>query len=74
MAKACGLPLAMCRELMWEGYSLRLIYQVGTQGYGRERLRLNGQELLFTRLTNPYRKAGVSVDMATFRAGMQTGE
>ena len=63
----------LCWELIWEGHPLRLIYEIGEQGYGPERLHLNGQELPCTRLSNPYRQAGVSVEIETFRTGLRAG-
>jgi CRISPR-associated protein Csx3 len=52
------------------GTALDLTFRVGDRGVGPVALRLNGVSLPTTPLSNPYRPAGVAVDMALVTAGM----
>ena len=52
------------------GIALDLTFRVGDRGVGPVALRLNGVSLPTTPLSNPYRPAGVAVDMALVTAGM----
>ena len=55
-----------------DGASLDLTFRVGPRGVGPVALVLNGVTLATTPLSNPYRPAGVAVDMALVRAAMTT--
>lgn len=52
------------------GTPLDLTFRVGDRGVGPVALTLNGVALQTTRLWNPYRPAGVAIDMALVKAGM----
>ena len=53
-----------------EGTSLDLTFQVGSRGVGPVAVTLNGHTLAMTELSNPYRPAGVAIDMALVRAAL----
>jgi CRISPR-associated protein Csx3 len=55
-----------------EGTSLDLTFRVGPRGVGPLAVALNGVTVAMTPLSNPYRAAGVAIDMAPLRAGMRT--
>ena len=55
-----------------EGAPLDLTFRVGTRGAGPLAVTLNGVLLATTPLSNPYRPAGVAVDMALVRAAMRS--
>jgi CRISPR-associated protein Csx3 len=55
-----------------EGTSLDLTFRVGPRGVGPLAVALNGVTVPMTPLSNPYRAAGVAIDMAPLRAGMRT--
>ena len=55
-----------------DGAPLDLTYQVGPRGVGPVAVVLNGVTLPMTPLSNPYRPAGVAIDMAVVRTGMRT--
>jgi cellobiose phosphorylase len=55
-----------------DGTSLDLTFRVGPGGVGPVAVVLNGVTLAMTALTNPYRPAGVAIDMALVRAGLKT--
>jgi CRISPR-associated protein Csx3 len=55
-----------------DGIPLDLTFRVGPRGVGPVALRLNGMALLSTPLANPYRPAGVCVDMDLVRSLLQT--
>jgi CRISPR-associated protein Csx3 len=55
-----------------DGVPLDLTFRVGRRGVGPVALRLNGIRLETTPLSNPYRPAGVAIDMALVRAGLRT--
>jgi len=54
-----------------DGTPLDLSFRVGQRGVGPVALALNGVALATTPLSNPYRPAGVAIDMALFTAGMK---
>jgi 1,2-beta-oligoglucan phosphorylase len=54
-----------------DGTPVDLTYRVGPRGVGPVAVTLNGVALPMTSLSNPYRPAGVAIDMALVRAGMQ---
>ena len=54
-----------------DGTPLDLTFWVGDRGVGPVAVALNGVTLATTPLSNPYRPAGVAIDMALFRAGMK---
>jgi CRISPR-associated protein Csx3 len=54
-----------------EGAPLDLTFRVGTRGVGPLAVTLNGVRLATTPLSNPYRPAGVAIDMALVRAAMR---
>jgi len=49
-----------------------LTFRVGPRGVGPVAVALNGVALQTNPLSNPYRPAGVAIDMAMVRAGMRT--
>jgi 1,2-beta-oligoglucan phosphorylase len=53
--------------------TVRIVYHIGSAGYGPTVVRLNGQELSFTREANPYRTGGVVVPMAAVLERLTTG-
>jgi len=53
-----------------DGIPLDLTFRVGPRGVGPEAVTLNGVGLPTTPLSNPYRPAGVAVDLALVRAGL----
>jgi cellobiose phosphorylase len=55
-----------------DGTPLDLTFRIGPRGVGPVGLALNGVALASTPLSNPYRRAGVAVDMALVRAAMST--
>jgi len=55
-----------------DGTPLDLTFRVGPRGAGPLALALNGVTLATAPLSNPYRPAGVAVDMALVRAAMRT--
>ena len=54
-----------------DGAPLDLTFRVGPRGVGPVALALNGVTLQTTPLANPYRPAGVAIDMALLRAGIK---
>ena len=54
-----------------DGAPLDLTFRVGPRGVGPVAVALNGVTLATTPLSNPYRPAGVAIDMALVRAGMK---
>jgi len=52
------------------GMPLDLTFRVGPRGVGPVALSLNGVTVPTTPLSNPYRPAGVAIDMALVTAGM----
>jgi len=55
-----------------EGTTLDLTFRVGSRGVGPVAVTLNGHTLATTALSNPYRPAGVAIDMALVRAGLSS--
>jgi len=55
-----------------DGIQLDLTFRVGSRGVGPIALVLNGVALPTTPLSNPYRPAGVAIDMALVKAAMKT--
>ena len=55
-----------------DGIPLDLTFRVGDRGVGPVSVVLNGIALHTNPLSNPYRPAGVAIDMAMVRAGMRT--
>ncbi len=55
------------------GRKVRCIYRIGAPGYGPTDLTLNGQDLSFTRVANPYRTGGAEVSMAEVLARLTVG-
>jgi CRISPR-associated protein Csx3 len=55
-----------------DGTPLDLTFRIGPRGVGPVALTLNGVPLASTPLSNPYRRAGVCVEMALVRAAMST--
>ena len=55
-----------------DGAPLELTFRVGPSGVGPVAVSLNGVALPTTPLSNPYRPAGVLIDMDRVRAAMQT--
>jgi CRISPR-associated protein Csx3 len=55
-----------------DGAPMDVTYRVGPRGAGPLAVVLNGVTLPLTPLSNPYRPAGVAIDMALVRAGMKT--
>ncbi len=53
-----------------DGIPLDLTFRVGERGVGPVLVTLNGVALQSSPLSNPYRPAGVSINMALVRAGM----
>lgn len=54
-----------------DGTSLDLSFRVGDRGVGPVAIALNGVMVQTTPLSNPYRPAGVAIDMALVTAGMK---
>jgi cellobiose phosphorylase len=55
-----------------DGTPLDLTFRVGPRGVGPVAVALNGVTMATTPLSNPYRPAGVAIDMALIRAAMKT--
>jgi cellobiose phosphorylase len=55
-----------------DGTPVDLTFQVGPRGVGPLAVTLNGVALPSTPLSNPYRPAGVAIDMTLVRAAMQS--
>jgi len=53
-----------------DGIPLDLTFRVGDRGVGPVSVALNGVALQMNPLSNPYRPAGVAIDMALVRAGI----
>ena len=53
-----------------DGMPVDLTFRVGPRGVGPVAVALNGVALQTSPLSNPYRPAGVAIDMAAVRAGM----
>ena len=53
-----------------DGMPLDLTFRVGPRGVGPLRVALNGAALPTTPLSNPYRPAGVAIDLALLTAGL----
>jgi len=49
-----------------------LTFRIGSRGVGPVAVALNGVTLPMTPLSNPYRPAGVAIDMALVRAALKT--
>jgi cellobiose phosphorylase len=60
-------------EVELAGHKVQIIYRIGSAGYGPTTVILNGQELSFTRETNPYRTGGVAVAMVEVLERLSTG-
>lgn len=60
-------------QWIFRGEPLELVYRVGAQGCGPQRLRLGAQELAFEREFNPYREGAAGVPRAAFEAALQGG-
>ncbi|WP_407342877.1 GH36-type glycosyl hydrolase domain-containing protein [Pengzhenrongella phosphoraccumulans] len=56
-----------------DGRALHLTYTVGPSGCGPVSVLLDGVPLTTTALANPYRRHGVSVDLAAVRAALDAG-
>jgi cellobiose phosphorylase len=56
-----------------DGMALRLAFTVGPHGLGPFAVTLDGEPLRMTPLTNPYRRAGVSVDLEQIRSALRDG-
>jgi len=54
-----------------DGIPMDLTFRVGPRGVGSVGVALNGVALATTPLSNPYRAAGVAIDMALVKAGMK---
>jgi cellobiose phosphorylase len=54
------------------GMAVDLTFRVGPRGVGPVAVALNGVTMSTTPLANPYRPAGVAIDMALVTAGMST--
>jgi len=54
-----------------DGAPLELTFRVGPRGVGPRAVALNGAILATSPLSNPYRPAGVAIDMALVRAGLK---
>ena len=55
-----------------DGVPVNLTYRVGSHGVGPVAVALNGVALSTTPLANPYRPAGIAIDMALVAAAMKT--
>jgi CRISPR-associated protein Csx3 len=55
-----------------DGAPLDLTFRVGPRGVGPVAVTLNGVALPSTPMSNPYRPAGVAIDMALVRAALKT--
>ena len=60
-------------EVELAGRTVRIVYRLGSAGYGPTAVSLNGQELAFTREANPYRTGGAAVPMAAVLERLTTG-
>jgi len=58
----------LCAAVALEGRALRVRYEIAALGRGPTALTLNGRALPTSRLTNPYRTAGVTVPLEALRA------
>lgn len=56
-----------------DGLGLNLTYRLGPHGHGPTSMSLNGTLLRMTPLSNPYRRAGVSVDLAEVLTALADG-
>ena len=50
------------------GRQVQIEYRVGLRGFSPRRIVLNGQELAFTRVENPYREGGAAVSLDAWTA------
>jgi hypothetical protein len=55
------------------GRAVGVSYRVGARGFSPRALRLNGAELPFARMENPYREGGARVAMAALRERLHEG-
>ena len=60
-------------ELEFEGRRLKVTYTVAARGCGPMALTLNGTELPFERIHNPYRTGGAAVSMGMFAERLRGG-
>ncbi len=58
----------LCAQVALEGAALRVRYEIAALGRGPTAMTLNGRALPMTRLTNPYRTAGVAIPLEALRA------
>jgi hypothetical protein len=50
-----------------DGYPIEVIYRIEGSGCGPKRVNLNGDDLPFTRVVNPYRMGAARISMAAVR-------
>ncbi len=55
------------------GFPVEVSYHIEGKGFGPKRLSLNGADLPFARLPNPYRGGGAQVAMEVLRTGLTGG-
>jgi cellobiose phosphorylase len=60
-------------ELVWEGHSMEITYRIQGGGCGPKGVKLNGEDLPFTRGTNPYRTGAAEIPMAAVRERLTSG-
>jgi 1,2-beta-oligoglucan phosphorylase len=60
-------------ELVWEGHSMEITYRIQGGGCGPNGVKLNGEDLPFTRGTNPYRTGAAEIPMAAVRKRLTSG-
>jgi cellobiose phosphorylase len=60
-------------EWVWEGHSMEITYRIQGGGCGPKGVKLNGEDLPFTRGTNPYRTGAAEIPMAAVRERLTSG-
>jgi cellobiose phosphorylase len=60
-------------ELQWEGYALEITYRIQGGGCSPKGVKLNGEDLPFTRGTNPYRTGAAEIPIAAVRERLTSG-
>ena len=59
-------------EMKLGGYPVEVIYHIEGYGYGPRVVNLNGADLPFTRVANPYRIGAARISMAAVRQRLTT--
>lgn len=54
-------------EMEVAGFPVEIMYHTGNKGFGPARVQLNGEDLLYTRASNPYRTGAAEIAMQAVR-------